>query len=404
MTFDQKTSLRLVGEALGLAHSLSDIAPIIVRSVYMIDGSLTVEVLATSDDPIRLRGQAASVMGGLSGLDPADLFPTLEFSQFAVRLVDERGHDVFWVISSPQDATFAEGAVVRWLANSIVQDNTPAYRRAQADRLIGQLEVALRDLLHYHWSLEHGNQYSSSVHTSTLVKDLRKKAGSEGEDEHDDRALLDFTMLPQLVRAVCSEALLVNHGCVVDATRLREDLTKLTKTRNKVAHHRPVSDQDLATIRSVVATVLQPVGEHHPDLTADFVADRWDDAVETLMSDVTSGMQTAEPPEPGTMTEPERRVVAAAMLEEQLAATKRGQTALDSLTVPPVRRSVDDLAQQAFHQLVNALEDLAAVARQDNLRLEDARAAQARHKAAMRDIRHLGTEIERIRVLEHAVE
>ena len=42
------------------------------------------------------------------------------------------------------------------------------------------------------------------------------------------------------------------------------------------------------------------------------------------MSDVTSGMQTAEPPEPGTMTEPERRVVAAAMLEEQLAATKRG--------------------------------------------------------------------------------
>ena len=102
MTFDQKTSLRLVGEALGLAHSLSDIAPIIVRSVYMIDGSLTVEVLATSDDPIRLRGQAASVMGDLSGLDPADLFPTLEFSQFAVRLVDKRGHDVFWVISSPQ--------------------------------------------------------------------------------------------------------------------------------------------------------------------------------------------------------------------------------------------------------------------------------------------------------------
>ena len=147
-------------------------------------------------------------MGGLSGLDPADLFPTLEFSRFAVRLVDKRGHDVFWVISSPQDATFAVGAAVRWLANSIVQDNTPAYRRAQADRLIGQLEVALRDLLHYHWSLEPGNQYSSSVHTSTLVKDLRKKAGSEGEDEHDDRALLDSTMLPQLVRAVCSEALL----------------------------------------------------------------------------------------------------------------------------------------------------------------------------------------------------
>ena len=39
---------------------------------------------------------------------------------------------------------------------------------------------------------------------------------------------------------------------------------------------------------------------------------------------------------------------------------------------------------------MNALEDLAAVARQDNPRLEDARAAQARHEAAMRDIRHLG--------------
>ena len=150
----------------------------------------------------------------------------------------------------------------------------------------------------------HGQPVSTDGLTSEAV------ASIEVADSVREAAREAARRAVDLMRAVCSEALLVNHGCVVDATRLREDLTKLTKTRNKVAQHRPVSDQDLATIRSVVATVLQPVGEHHPDLAADFVAARWDDAVETLMSDVTSGMQTAEPPEPGTMTEPERRVPA----------------------------------------------------------------------------------------------
>lgn len=403
MTFDQETSLRLVGEALSLVHLLGDVDQITVRQVSLIDQSLTVEVLATSDDPILLRGQAASVMGGLSGLDVPDLFPALNFTNFAVRLVNHRGDDVFWIISSPQDAKFAETGAVRWLANSVFQDNTPAYRRSQADRLIAQLEKGLRDLLHLHWHMTHGNGYISTVLTSTLLKDLRRMARREGEDEHDDRTLLDYTLLPQLAASACDEALLTTHGCVHDSDQLKEDLAKLNKIRRKVAHHRDVTVQDLEIVRTVVAGIFRPLGERHPDLIMDFLAERWDDAVQTLMKDLSTGMQTEDPPEAGTVPETERQAIAARMLEQQLAAAKRGQSALGNLVVPAVRKSIHDLVELAFRRLVDALGDIAVVARQESLNLAEALAAQDRHAKAMEDIRKLGEEVERIRVLEHSV-
>jgi len=224
VTFDEKSSLALVGQSLSLTHLIGDVDEIRVRDVKIVDRSLTVEVLASSEDPMLLRGQAASVMGGLSGLDLGELFPVLEFETFAVRLVNSRGEDVFWVMSSPEDANFAQFGAVRWLANSLFQDNTPNYRRTQADRLIGRLETGLRDLLHMHWIEAHGSGYAPKVVSPTLLKNLRKQARSEGEDDTDDRALLDFTLLPQLAESVCSEPLLVTDGCVVDQEQLKLDL------------------------------------------------------------------------------------------------------------------------------------------------------------------------------------
>jgi len=386
-----------------MVHRLSDADPITVRQVSIVDQSLTVEALATSDDSIRLRSQAAAIMGGLSGLEVPDLFPTLKFTSFAVRLVDHRGDEVFWIVSAPQDAKFAETGAVRWLANSVFQDNTPAYRRSQADRLIGQLETGLRDLLHLHWQAAHGDGYTSVVLTSTLLKELRRMARREGEDEQDDRTLLNYTLLPQLAAAASGEPLLTTHGCVLDADQLKLDLAKLNKIRRKVAHHRDVTAQDLEITRTVVAAIFRPLGERHPDLTMDFLAERWDDAVQTLMKDLSTSMHTEDPPQAGTVPETERQAIAAKMLEQQLTAAKRGQYALGNLVVPAARQSIHDLAEQALRRLVEALSDTLEVARQESLNLEDALAAHDRHASAMDDIRRLGVEIERIRVMEHSV-
>lgn len=403
MAIDQQASLRLVGEALSIAHCLGDVDQITVRSVKIVDQSLTVEALAVSDDPILLRGQAASVMGGLSGLDPADLFPALSFTTFAVRLVTQRGDHVLWVISSPQDAKFAENGVVRWLANSLVQDNTPAYRRSQVDRLIAQLEIGLRDVLHLHWCTAHGEGYASRVLAKSVLGDLRKMARKEGEDDQDDRTLLDFTGLPQLAGSVCSEPLLVEHGCIADPEQLKHDLAELNKVRRKLAHNRVLTGDDVDKARSIVAGILQTVGEHHPELTEDFLSERWDDVIEDLMKSLSAGMRTEDPPAVGTIPESERRTIAAEMVEKQLAATKSGLIALGNVVVPATRRTVHDLVDQALRQLAGSLDDLAKVASRDDLILVEAKAAHDRHASALSRIRKLGEEIKRIRVLEHAV-
>ena len=104
------------------------------------------------------------------------------------------------------------------------------------------------------------------------------------------------------------------------------------------------------------------------------------------------------------MPETERQAVAAEMLEQQLATAKLGLSALSCLVVPAVRQSVHDLAERALRELVDALADVADVARHKFLAPQTAEEAAERHAAGMMLIDQLGQEIQRIRVLEHAVE
>ena len=399
MEIDQDTALRLVGEALGLAHLLGDIDEIHVRSVDLIDQSLTVEALAASEDPISVRNQCASIMGGLTGLDVADLFPMLSFTTFAVRLVDRQGEDVFWIMSSPDDARFAETGAVRWLANSIYQDNTPAYRRSQADRLIGQLETGLRNLLHLHCDADLGDGYASALLPSEVVDELRRSARREGEDDRDDRTLLDYMFLPQLAKLVCDDSRLIDHGCVQDPLRLKCDLADLNKIRRKVAHHRSVTDAELASVRRIVRGGLEPVGARHPELISDFLSERWDDAVNALVQRLRIATHTGDAPPAGTIPESERRAIAISSIEQQLDAARECLSALTTLVVPATRQSIHHLAEGALRRLVASLDDLDAVARLDDLTLDRAQVAHDDHVAALAEVSRLGEEIQRIRVL-----
>ncbi len=404
MSTDQDSALRLVGEALGLAHRLADVDQITVRGVTLVDDSLTVEVLATSDDPVLLRGQAAAVMGGLSGLDVAEMFPELRFKNYAVRLVERGGDDLLWVITAPEDARFAETGSVRWLANSVFQDNSPSYRRAQADRLIGQIEVGLRDLLEDHWSDAHGPGYATTVFTETLLKQLRKSARKEGEDATDDRTLLNYTLLPQLAGSVCTETLLTTHGCVPDAAKAKESLARVNKVRRKVAHHREVTQRDLDSLRSEGSVVLEPIGQLHPSLVVDFLTERWEQALDDLLKETRKGMQTADPTAAGSMPEVQRRRVAFDMFEQQLAAARRGLASLQVVVVPMTRRTVHDMAETAYQTLITALEDVTEAPRYPQLDVRAATEASNRHAEAMAEISDLGREIERVRVMEHSAE
>ncbi len=147
MTFDSDAALRLVAESLGLVERLGA-DPINVWNVSMSDRTLVVEITARSTDPITVRGEIAGVMVALSGLGIPELFPVLHAESFGLRAYDAAGEELLWVVSSIEVAGFAgEGRAVEWLANSLFQDNTPAYRRSQADRIIGQIETGLRELL-----------------------------------------------------------------------------------------------------------------------------------------------------------------------------------------------------------------------------------------------------------------
>lgn len=402
MSFDPETSLRLIGELLGAAHIVGNVPKITVRSVRILEQSLAVDVLATSDDRNLLLGQAASVMGGLSGLDVSGMFPSLSFTTFAVRLVDGGDNEILWVVSSPDDARFAEGSVIRWLRNSIVQDNTPAYRRSQADRLVSQLEVGLRDLLHVHWLDAHGAGYASVVLTAAHRQVLRRMARREGEDQSGDRTLLDYTMLPQLAEYAVGEPLLVAHGCVDDPSQLADDLARVNKVRRKVAHHREITADDLRTLRDGAGRILQAIGSYHPELVIDFVVQRWDDALRALTQQLSADMKTDEPPTAGSMPESERQAIAAATLRQQAEAATRALSALGTLVVPPVRRTAHEVAEHALHDLAAALRDLAELANQPRLDLEAIHDGCRRHADAMAQIRQLGDELERVLVLEDA--
>ena len=114
----------------------------------MSDRTLVVEITARSTNPITVRGEIASVMSLLSGLGVPELFPVLHAESFGLRAYDDAGEELLWVVSSIEVAGFAgDGRAVDWLENSLFQDNTPAYRRSQADRTIGQIETGLRNCL-----------------------------------------------------------------------------------------------------------------------------------------------------------------------------------------------------------------------------------------------------------------
>ena len=402
VSFDEPTSLRLVGEALSLAHRVrDDVQKITVRDVKVIDQSLTVEVLDASEDPIKLRGQAASVMGGLSGLDLPDLFPAIRCTHFAVRLSNSRGEEQFWIISSPEVAKFAATDAVRWLANSCVRDNTPAYRRSMADRQISMLEVAMRDLLDKHWLDALGGEYPSNVITETMLRDLQKSARRDGEDEADGRTLLDYTYLPQLAKLFCSEQLLRDHGCLEDPAQVEEDMKALNKIRRNVAHNRTIGADQVAEARRIAGAVLSPVGRHHPELINDFLTERWDEAVASIFKQMRSaGFAQDEPPTAGEVDAAARLECAATMLEDQLDAARQGRSALQNLVVPHTRQRVHDAANEAFDLLFGAIEEYALLARSPHLTTAKAHAAHLRHAEAMRSVRAIGKQIEAILVYQ----
>jgi len=159
MQFDSAASLRLIAESLGLVDRLGA-QPIRVRVVRMVDRTLVVEITVDSDEPMTVRGEIANVMGAVSGLDVPGLFPVLGVQSIGVRAFGAADEELLWIMSSIEAAGFiARGQPIEWLSRSLIQENTPAYRRSQADRRIGQVETALRDLIDQHANASAGAGY-----------------------------------------------------------------------------------------------------------------------------------------------------------------------------------------------------------------------------------------------------
>ena len=263
MTFDSGTALRLVAESLGLVERLGA-DPIVVRNVSMSDRTLVVEITARSTDPITVRGEIAGVMGGLSGLgipELPELFPVLHAESFGVRAYDAVGEELLWVVSSIEVAGFAgEGRAVEWLANSVFQDNTPACRRSQADRIIGQIETGLRGLLGHHGLQRIGAAYPDQLWSPSELSKLKGRADAEGRNSEDARTLLDYVFLPQPRDAIVDHHDWFDDGCLPDPGAFKDSLGALNAVRRKVAHHREISSDELKDCRSIARRCLAPVG------------------------------------------------------------------------------------------------------------------------------------------------
>jgi hypothetical protein len=260
MTFDTATSLRLIREGLGLLDRLGAKA-VNVRNVELTEQMLVIEITVASSDGVSLRAEVCSVMGALSGLDVPSLFPVLGVKLFGVRAFSSTGDELIWIVSSLEAAAHAgAGRPIEWLSQSIVQENTAEYRRAQADRLVGQLETALRDLIEHHGSLAvSGGGFESVLWTPNDLRDMRRNARREGRDAADPRVLLEFVYLTDLRDLISAHAAWFSDGCVPDAPALLAELSKLNLVRRKVAHHRPIEEADLVALRRVapIAVVSQ---------------------------------------------------------------------------------------------------------------------------------------------------
>lgn len=398
VSFDTDASLRLITESLGLVDRFGA-SPINVRNVRMADRTLVVEIVVTSADPVLARGAIAGVMGALSGLDVPGLFPALGVQSFGVRAYDTTGSELLWVVSSLEAAALAgRGQPIEWLSRSWLQENTPAYRRSQADRVIGQLETALRDVLHLHASEHATGEYIDRLWPASVVEDLRDRAGSEGRNTADPRALLDFTFLPQLREAIVAHAGWMDDGCLPDVNACDQALTKMNRVRRKVAHHRPIADEDLQICRAAADVVLAPVGKAHPELAQDFLVDRWEDQMAEILASASQTVQSVTVPPCGSVPEDERRAAAVRALETQLSGLESALDRMRQFVVPVQRSELHSRAEAALVHWHDGLQQLVTVVKRPDLALAEADAAQERYGRVLGEVAELRREIQRLRV------
>ena len=397
MNVTQDEALRLIEQSLRVVDKLGA-APIDVRGVQMADRTLVVEFTVDKNDTNALLGEVANVMGVLSGLDVPDLFPQLPVEHLGARAFDEEGQEIMWVISSLAAASFiAKGQPIEWLNRSMIQENTPGYRRSQADRRVGQIETALRDLLHEHGSKHDGNTYLEHLWDESQIRELGKAARKEGLS-NDPRDLLDFTFLPQLVDAVANKPVWFDDGCIPHPTQFKSEMTRLNKIRRKIAHHRDISEGDLQTCNDVAATVLGPVGAVHPDLADDFVVDRWEVEVTRVVSELQGAFDGISIADKGIVTESERRRQVIAAIQDQLDSVEATIDAFKRLAVPPQRQTLHEAALGAMGRWRDALIDLSEASKQPDITVSEAEAAQVAYSAGLAEAREMRDRIRAIRL------
>lgn len=398
MTFDADVALRLVAESLGLLERLGA-DPIDVRNVSMSDRTLVIEITARSTDPLAVRGEIVGVMRALSGLEVPELFPVLNAEFFGVRAYDDAGEELLWVVSSIEVAGFAgAGRPVEWLANSLFQDNTPAYRRSQADRTIGQIETGLRGLLDHHGLRRIGAAYPDQLWSPSELSDFKGRAGAEGRNREDARTLLDYVFLPQLRDAIVDHADWFDDGCLPDTSTLKDSLGALNRVRRKVAHHREINSDELRECRAIARICLTPIGGVHPYLIEDFLVDRWEDQVAQIVDGMRAGFDSPDPPPAGSMPETQRRQLAIDALTAQRRAVNEWLSSLSRLVVPPSRQQLHDAAVAALAHWQAALDDLVAVGSRPDLTMAQAEAARVVYAEALDHVREVAEEIRRLRV------
>lgn len=399
MTFDSDAALQLIAESLSLVDRLGA-DPIDVRDASMSDRTLVVEIAARSTDPIMVRGEIAGVMGALSGLDVPALFPELHAEAFGVRAIDGAGEELLWIVSSIDAAGFAgDGRPVEWLANSLVQDNTPAYRRIQADRVIGQIETGLRELLDLHGRRRGGDAYHEQLWTPSELAKLEGRASAERRDDSAGQTLLDYIFLPQLRDAIVNHCEWFDDGCLPDPETFKESLGALNSVRRKVAHHREITSDELEDCRAIARICLTPIGRVHPDLIDDFLVDRWEDQVVQIMDALQGRFASADPPSADSMPEMDRRDLAVEALGAQKRAIGEALSSFDRLVVPPLREELHVAAVEALTDWQAALGDLISVGARDDLAVAEVEVASAVYTKALCQVRAVSREIRRLRVI-----
>lgn len=396
--FDAASSLRLIAESLSLLDRFGA-RPIRVRDIRMADETLVVQIDVASDDPVSVRGEIAGAMGALAGLDIPTLFPALRARTYGVRAFGPMGSEIMWIVSSPEAAGFAgNGNPVEWLANSLVQENTPSYRRSQADRRIGQVETTLRDLLDEHGESAAGEKYPAALWSSSELAGRRRQAMEEERDPSDPRVLLDYAFLPRLAADMTGHLSWFGDGCIPARAAFERDLSALNKVRRKVAHHREVTNADLEICESVAESVLGPIGLTHPDLAIDFLVDRWEARVSAIFAEAQRAFASAVVPAKGQVAESERRAATTRALEAQRAAIERAFGSLDAVVVPSPRVQLHRSALAGLERWRNALQVVALLAGKPGVTVAEAEYAKLEYDAALDEVGAMTRQIKAIRV------